>query len=185
MWNTIGGHAARLDLLADCTSVGTPRLRGACGRSNTAIVDWTVGAYVISTDAARLDIELIERFLANESYWARGIPRRVLEKAVQHSLCFGIYAGRAQVGFARVVTDYATYGYIMDVFVLPAYRGQGLSKRLIECVLTHPELQGFRRWQLGTLDAHGLYAQFGFAAPAHPERVMEKTDPDIYLRSAR
>jgi len=157
-------------------------LRGARGRSNTAIVECTFGAYVISTNAARLDIDLIQRFLANESYWARGIPRRVLEKAVQHSLCFGIYAERTQVGFARVVTDYATYGYIMDVFVLPAHRGQGLSKRLMECIMSHPDLQGFRRWQLGTLDAHGLYAQFGFTAPAHPERFMEKTDPDVYLR---
>ena len=148
-------------------------------------MECTFGAYVISTNAARLDIDLIQRFLANESYWARGIPRRVLEKAVQHSLCFGIYAERTQVGFARVVTDYATYGYIMDVFVLPAHRGQGLSKRLMECIMSHPDLQGFRRWQLGTLDAHGLYAQFGFTAPAHPERFMEKTDPDVYLRSTR
>jgi len=160
-------------------------LRGARVRSNTAIMDWIAGEYVISTDVARLDIDLVGRFLANDSYWARGIPRRVVEKAVRHSLCFGIYKGHEQIGFARVVTDYATYGYIMDVFVLPVHRGQGLSKRLMECIMTHPELQGFRRWQLGTLDAHGLYAQFGFAAPAHPERFMEKTDPDVYLRSAR
>jgi N-acetylglutamate synthase-like GNAT family acetyltransferase len=160
-------------------------LRGACGRSNSTLVDWIVGEYVISTDATRLDIDLIQRFLANESYWARGIPRRVLEKAVRHSLCFGIYADHAQVGFARVVTDYATYGYIMDVFVLPEHRGRGLSKRLMQCIMTHPDLQGFRRWQLGTLDAHGLYAQFGFTAPAHPERFMERTDAEVYLRGAR
>jgi GNAT superfamily N-acetyltransferase len=147
-------------------------------------VDWHNGDYVTSTDAARLDLDLLQRFLA-DSYWARGIPRTVLEKAVRHSLCFGVYTHGGQVGFARVVTDYATYGYIMDVFVVPAHRGKGLSKWLLDCVMTHPELQGFRRWQLGTRDAHGLYARFGFTTPAHPERLMEKTDPDVYLRAAR
>lgn len=151
-----------------------------CTRSD---VDRTFDGYVISTDRAQLDIALIQRFLANDSYWAQGIPRAVVEQAVRHSLCFGVYTPHGQVGFARVVTDYATYGYIMDVFVLPEHRGKGLSKRLMECIMTHPELQGFRRWQLGTRDAHGLYAQFGFATPVHPERSMERTDPDVYLRT--
>lgn len=145
-------------------------------------MDWTFGDYTISTDAARLDLDVVHRFLALESYWAHGIPRNVLERALRHSLCFGVYTQGEQVGFARLVTDYATYGYLMDVFVLPAHRGKGLAKRLLHCILTHPELQGFRRWQLGTLDAHGLYAQFGFTPPAHPERQLEKTDPDVYRR---
>lgn len=125
---------------------------------------------------------MIRRFLAEESYWARGIPLDVMSRAADHSLCFGVYRDAEQVAFARVVTDYATFGHIMDVFVLPEHRGKGLGKLLMECIMTHPELQGFRRWQLGTDDAHGLYARFGFATPAHPERHMEKTDPDIYRR---
>ena len=148
-------------------------------------MDWMRGDYVVSTDPARLDLALIQRFLAEESYWARGIPLPVLEKAVRHSLCLGVYTQGKQVGFARVVTDYATYGYIMDVFIVPEHRSKGLSKWLLMCIMTHPELQGFRRWQLGTRDAHGLYAQFGFTAPAHPEFLMVKADPDVYLRSGR
>jgi GNAT superfamily N-acetyltransferase len=144
----------------------------------------TQGEYVVSNDRDRLDIDLIHRFLSRDSYWARGIPRAVVEKSVRHSLCFGAYHGEAQVGFARVATDYAVFGYLMDVFVVPAHRGRGVSKLLMECVVTHPELQGFRRWELGTLDAHGLYAQFGFHPMAHPERFMEIADPDVYTRGA-
>jgi len=140
------------------------------------------GEYVVSTDRSRLDLDLIQRFLAEDSYWARGIPLDVMRRAIDNSLCFGVYRGNDQVGFARVVTDYATFGHIMDVFVLPAHRGKGLGKSLMECLMTHPQLQGFRRWQLGTDDAHGLYARFGFTTPAHPERHMEKTDPDVYRR---
>ena len=140
------------------------------------------GEYVVSTDRSRLDLDLIQRFLAEDSYWARGIPLDVMRRAIDNSLCFGVYRDNEQVGFARVVTDYATFGHIMDVFVLPAHRGKGLGKSLMECLMTHPQLQGFRRWQLGTDDAHGLYARFGFTTPAHPERHMEKTDPDVYRR---
>lgn len=140
------------------------------------------GPYVISTDRGRLDLAMIQRFLAEESYWARGIPLDVMARAVEHSLCFGVYNGSQQVAFARVVTDYASFGHIMDVFVLSEHRGRGLGKLLMEHIMSHPRLQGFRRWQLGTDDAHGLYARFGFTAPAHPQRHMEKTDADVYRK---
>lgn len=140
------------------------------------------GEYTVSTDRDRLDLGMVTRFLAEESYWARGIPAEVMSRAVQGSLCFGVYHGDRQVGFARVVTDYATFGHIMDVFVLPEHRGEGLGKLLMECIMGHPELQGFRRWGLGTADAHGLYARFGFTSPAHPERDMEKIDSEVYRR---
>jgi GNAT superfamily N-acetyltransferase len=145
-------------------------------------MEHTAGEYVLSTDRARLDLDVVHAFLAHESYWARGVPRAVVEKAVRHSLCVGVYCRGAQVGFARVVTDYATFGHVMDVFVLPEHRGKGLSKLLMQLIMRHPELQGFRIWTLGTADAHGLYAQFGFRASAHPERRMELVDPDVYKR---
>jgi GNAT superfamily N-acetyltransferase len=114
--------------------------------------------YTISTDSKRLDVELIHRWLAQESYWAPGIPRDVIERAIAGALNFGIYhATQGQVGFARVISDRATFAYLADVFVLDAHRGQGLSKRLMETILAHPELQGLRRWMLATRDAHGLY----------------------------
>ena len=130
--------------------------------------------YLISTDPARLDLAVIHHFLANDSYWARNISREVLERAVHNSLNFGLYApdGR-QAGFARVVTDRATFAWLCDVFVLPDFRGQGLSKWLMECVWAHPDLQGHRRHMLATMDAHTLYTQFGFAPLAEPERFLE------------
>ena len=140
--------------------------------------------YEVSTDPRRLDIDLIQRFLA-DSYWAPGIPRRVVEKSIRHSLCFGVYQGSRQVGFARLATDYATFAHLMDVFVVPEHRGRGLSKQLMAAIVGHPDLQGLRRWQLGTRDAHGLYSQFGFRPLAHPEVHMEIADPDVYLRGAR
>lgn len=141
--------------------------------------------YVVSTDPRRLDIEMIHRFLCEESYWARGIPRRLVEKCIRHSLCFGAYLGERQVGFARAVTDYAVFAHLMDVFVLPEHRGRGISKQLMAAIVGHPDLQGLRRWQLGTLDAHGLYAQFGFRPLGKPEIHMEIADPDVYMRGAR
>ena len=135
-------------------------------------------ALTISTDPARLDLDVVHGFLAGSSYWATGISREVVERAVRHSLCFGAYAGDGQVGFARVVTDHATYAYVSDVFVLPSHRGRGVGKRLMAAIVAHPELQGLRRWHLATRDAHGLYRQFGFGPPRHPERQMEiLTDP--------
>ncbi|MBI3785006.1 MAG: GNAT family N-acetyltransferase [Deltaproteobacteria bacterium] len=139
--------------------------------------------YEIDTDRTRLDIDRIWRFL-HDAYWSPAIPKSIVETSIRHSECFGVYRGAEQVGFARVVTDYSTFGYIADVFVLPEHRGRGLSKALMERILSHPGLQGFRRWQLGTLDAHGLYARFGFASPTHPERHMEMADPEIYRRPA-
>ena len=132
--------------------------------------------YEISSDPARLNLDVVHRYLSEESYWAGGIPRAMVERAVAHSLCFGVYAPEGQVGFARVVSDRATFAYLADVFVLSAHRGRGLSKRLMAAVTAHPELQGLRRWMLATADAHGLYRQHGFAALARPERFMERRD---------
>lgn len=137
----------------------------------------------ISTDRSELDVALIHDFLATEAYWSRGISREVVERAIAGSLCFGAYLGEQQIGFARVVTDGATFAYLADVFVLPAHRGQGYSKTLMTALMAHPDLQGLRRFSLATSDAHGLYAPFGFAAPARPQTLLEKLDPDVYLRS--
>ncbi|WP_434665615.1 GNAT family N-acetyltransferase [Aeromonas sp. NJAU223] len=136
----------------------------------------------ISDDKGRLDVPLIHRFLSEEAYWSPGIPFATVQRAINHSLCFGGYLDGQQIAFARVITDRATFGYLSDVFVLPAHRGQGHSKTLIAAILAHPELQGLRRLMLATADAHGLYAGFGFTAPARPESLMEQYDPDIYRR---
>jgi len=122
--------------------------------------------FTISTDPARLDLDGVYAWLS-ASYWARGIPRDVFERSVRHALCFGIYEGARQVGFARVVTDFATVAYVGDVFVLEPWRGRGLSRWLMEVISSHPDLQGFRRWILLTRDAHGLYRKFGFTPLAY------------------
>jgi GNAT superfamily N-acetyltransferase len=127
----------------------------------------------ISTDKARLDLAMIHDFLANDSYWVPGISRANVEKSIRNSLCFGAYAAGRQIGFARIVTDYVRFAHLMDVFVLTEYRGRGISKLLMENILGHPELRTIQRYTLGTQDAHGLYARYGFAAPANPERQME------------
>lgn len=142
-----------------------------------------MGVLRVNTDKDSLDIGLIHRFLSTEAYWSRGIPRATVERAIEGSLCFGGYLDGRQVAFARVVTDGATFGYLADVFVLPECRGQGHSKALMAEVMAHPQLQGLRRFSLATSDAHGLYAGFGFAAPARPESLMEKLDPDVYTRT--
>ena len=144
----------------------------------------TFDDYLISTDSARLDIGVIHGFL-RESYWAEAIPREIVERAVANSLCFGAYYRNEQIGFARVVSDYCTFAYIADVFVLAPWRGRGISKALMAEVIRHPDLQGLRRWLLGTKDAHGLYQRFGFTAPQFPDRQMERADPGIYLRMAQ
>ena len=146
--------------------------------------------YVISTDPTWLDLDVIHNFLSEHSYWARGIPREIVARSLLHSVCFGVYAidearpgaSRQQVGFARVLSDRATVAYLGDVFILPEHRGQGLSKRLMEAVMAHPDLQGLRGWMLRTADAHDLYRRFGFTAPTQPERMMERRDPDVYTR---
>jgi len=139
--------------------------------------------FVISTDRERLDLDVIHGFLTN-CYWAKGIPREVVARSIEHSLCFGIHEDSgAQVGFARVVSDFATVAYLGDVFVLESHRGRGLSKWLMECVVQHPALRNLRRWILLTRDAHGLYAQFGFTPVKAAERYMELHQPDVYERA--
>lgn len=135
--------------------------------------------YSISADPNRLEIDVIHQFIAG-SYWARAIPRDLIERMIRHSLCFGVYHPDGQVGFARVISDYTTFAYLADVFILPPHRGRGLSKILVESILAHPDLQGLRRWMLITADAQGLYAPFGFQPIAHPERHMEIHRPGMY-----
>jgi len=144
--------------------------------------EYRKGDCVISTDRSRLDVEAIYNFLT-ECYWAKGIPRETVVRSIENSLCFGVYCERKQAGFARVISDFATYAYIGDVFVLEPYRGRGFGKWLMECIVAHPELQGLRRWALVTRDAHGLYAQFGFTPLQAPERWMERHDREVYARS--
>jgi GNAT superfamily N-acetyltransferase len=131
------------------------------------------GDFLISTDSALLDLPLLHDFLANRSYWATGRPLSVVQRGIEHSICFGLYEQGRQVGFARVVTDRATFAWLCDVFVLEAYRGRGLSKWLIECVMAYPALQGLRRFLLVTRDAHGLYSRYGFTPLADPSFFME------------
>lgn len=144
------------------------------------IIEHRRGDYCISSDRARLDLEMLYGFLTN-CYWAKGIPKDVVARSIEHSLCFGIYDGTGmQVGFARVVSDFSTVAYLGDVFVLESHRGRGLSKWMMECIMQHPALQGLRRWILLTRDAHGLYSQFGFTPVRSPERYMELHRPDVY-----
>jgi GNAT superfamily N-acetyltransferase len=144
------------------------------------IVEHRRGEFFISTDPARLDVAMIYEFLTN-CYWAKGIPRDVVTRAIEHSLCFGIYDGSGvQVGFARVISDFSTIAYLGDVFVLESHRGRGLSKWMMEYITQHPSLQNLRRWILLTRDAHGLYRQFGFTPIAVPDRYMELHNPKVY-----
>jgi GNAT superfamily N-acetyltransferase len=142
------------------------------------------GEFSISTDPERLDVDMIHAFLT-DCYWAKGIPKEVVVRSIQNSLCFGIYHREKQVGFARVISDFATYAYIGDVFVLDDHHGQGLGKWLMQCIMEHPRLQGLRRWSLVTRDAHGLYEQFGFRALSAPERWMEIHSPAVYAGSEK
>ncbi|HWF91664.1 MAG TPA: GNAT family N-acetyltransferase [Terriglobales bacterium] len=138
--------------------------------------------FLISTNQRRVDVEVVHEFLTH-SYWAAGISRELVARSIENSLCFGIYRGDRQVGFARVISDYATFAYLADVFVLEESRGKGLSKFLMQCIVEHPSLQGLRRWVLGTRDAHGLYAQFGFKPLHSPEIFMEIHNRDVYRPS--
>jgi GNAT superfamily N-acetyltransferase len=139
----------------------------------------SAGSIVVTTDRSRLDLDVIHGFLTT-SYWARGVPRETVARSMEHSLCFGAFDEGRQVGFARVVSDRATFAYICDVFALESHRGSGVGKSLMAAIMSHPELHGLRRWTLFTRDAHGLYRQFGFGAAAHPERLMEVVDRDPY-----
>lgn len=134
----------------------------------------------ISDQPADIDLDVVHGFLSTEAYWCRGVPRVVLEKAIAHSLCFSALLDGSQVGFARVVTDRATYAYLCDVFVLPDARGRGVSKAMMDAITAHPELQGLRRFGLATADAHDLYARYGFEPLAKPERFMEIYRPGVY-----
>lgn len=139
---------------------------------------WQRGDYLIDTDRARLNVELIHDFLANQSYWAIGRSREQVQRAIENSLCFGLYRTNTdpseQIGFARVVTDYATFAWLADVFVTGEHRGQGLAKWLMDVIVSHPQLQGFRRWLLATRDAHELYRRYGFSELNDPARWMER-----------
>ncbi|WP_211474346.1 GNAT family N-acetyltransferase [Collimonas humicola] len=134
----------------------------------------------ITTEAAELDVPLIHRFLSEESAWARGIPLSMVEESIRHSLNFGLFADSGQVAYARVVTDYSTFAYLVDVFVLAEHRGKGYSAELMAAIMAHPRLQGLRRFMLATSTAHGLYAKFGFTAPARPQTLMERFVPEAY-----
>jgi GNAT superfamily N-acetyltransferase len=137
--------------------------------------------FLLSTDPERLDLAVIHGFLG-KSYWAKGIPRETVARSIANSLCFGVYWDGRQVAFARVISDFATYAYVADVFVLMPFRGRGLGKWMMESILQHPRLQQLRRWSLVTKDAHGLYAQLGFTPLKRPEGYMERYDEDVYQR---
>ena len=134
----------------------------------------------ITTEKAELDIPFIHQFLSEQTYWAKSIPLARVQRSIEHSLCFGGFLGTTQVAFARVISDYATFANLVDVFVLPEHRGKGYSKALLAAVFSHSQLQGLRRFMLATGDAHGLYAQYGFTAPLYPQSLMERYFPDIY-----
>lgn len=143
-------------------------------------MDWTKQEFLISTDKSRLQPEEIQRFLSEDSYWAKDRTFEQTLQAIENSICFGLFFEDRQIGFARVVSDQATFAYLGDVYVLEKFRGRGLSKWLMETIISHPDLQGLRRWLLATRDAHGLYAQFGFTALKVPERWMERPAPNAY-----
>src|SRR3984885_7082676 len=150
----------------------------------TAMVVMEMGRFLISTDRSKLDVDVIHKFLTR-SYWATGIQRATVVRAIENSLCFGVYDGADQVGFARIISDFATYAYVADVFILEQYRERGLGKELMASIMAHPDLQGLRRWSLGTRDAQGLYAQFGFEPVLNTlsRTVMEIVNPEVYSRS--
>jgi GNAT superfamily N-acetyltransferase len=141
--------------------------------------EWRRGEYLISTDNQRLDLTVIHDFISNESYWGKGRRLETVRRSLAHSLNFGVFKNDQQVGFARVVTDFATFAWVADVFILEEHRGQGLAKWLMQSILSHEELRGFRRWVLATRDAHKLYRTFGFRDLKRPERWMERPDPQM------
>jgi N-acetylglutamate synthase-like GNAT family acetyltransferase len=145
------------------------------------IQEYRKDQYLVSTDFSKLDIELIYDFLT-KSYWAKGISKETVTRSIKNSLPFGVYEGDRLIGFARVITDYATFAYISDVFILESHRGMDLSKWLMECILSHPNLKGLRRWNLYTSNAADFYRKYGFTELKHPERYMEIFKPDIYQK---
>ena len=166
-------------------SYGYARWQGAfviVSQNNVIFSNHIPVQYEVSTDPARFDVDLIHGFLRS-TYWAANMPRKVLEKSIRNALCFGVFADARQVAFARVITDYATFAYLSDLFVMPDYRGHGVSKLLMRSILDHPELQGLRRFVLATKDAHGLYARFGFKPLSSPEDFMTIHNPDVYKQA--
>ena len=137
-------------------------------------MQWTRDDYRLSTDIDEFDFDVVHRYLSEVAYWSPGIAREKVERAARHSLAFGLFLRDEQIGYARMITDTATFAYLADVFVLPAHQGAGLGKWMMQCVMAHPDLQGLRRMMLVTSDAHGLYARHGFTASRHPERIMER-----------
>ena len=144
-------------------------------------MDFIKDGFTISTDKEKLDIDVIHSFL-NRTYWAEGISKEIIRRSIEGSLCFGVFENDKQIGFARMITDKATFAYLADVFIIEEYRGRGLSKWLMEVIMSHPDLQGLRRMVLVTKDAHGLYKQFGFTPLINVERWMQILDPDVYKR---
>jgi N-acetylglutamate synthase-like GNAT family acetyltransferase len=149
--------------------------------------EYRFGEFLLSTAKSKLNIPYIHKFLSEESYWAKGVPVEVVERSIEHALCFGVYhigdGTENQIGFARLITDFATYGYLADVFIDEAWRKKGLSKNLTEFIFGMEEFKGFRRFMLATADAHGLYAKVGFTPLKSPERFMEKHQPDVYEKT--
>jgi N-acetylglutamate synthase-like GNAT family acetyltransferase len=145
--------------------------------------EWRRGDYLLSTDKAKIDVQVVHDFLS-QSYWAENIPLAAVKKSIGNSLCFAIYHHEKLIGFARAISDFATFAYLADVFILPEERGKGLSKWLMETIMGHPQLQDLRRFILATRDAHSLYAQFGFTPFDKPDRWMQRHDPDVYKRNA-
>jgi GNAT superfamily N-acetyltransferase len=145
--------------------------------------EWHDGDILVTTDPARLDLATIHEFLSG-SYWAKGIPREVVERSIRHSICFGAFDGGRQVGFARVISDRATFAYVADVFVLDSHRGRGVGRRIMACITSHPELQNLRLWTLFTRDAHGLYRRHGFREARYPDRLMERRADRPYAPTA-
>jgi GNAT superfamily N-acetyltransferase len=143
-----------------------------------------MNSFRISTAFDELDIPLVHRFLSEQSSWAKGISFDLVQRSIGNSLCFGGFLGKEQIAFARVISDYATFANLVDVFVLPEHRGRGFSKVLMDAVFAHPQLQGLRRFTLATGDAHGLYAQYGFSSPLYPQSLMERYFPGMYERPA-
>jgi N-acetylglutamate synthase-like GNAT family acetyltransferase len=145
------------------------------------IYEFKSKSILISTDKRKLNISFIHHFLEN-SYWSPGISRKLVQRAISNSLCFGVYHQNSQIGFSRVITDFTSFGYLADVFISEDFRGKGYSKLLMKAIMKHPELQNFRRWMLATRDAHGLYRQFGFTSIPNPEILMQIHRPDIYKK---
>jgi GNAT superfamily N-acetyltransferase len=147
-------------------------------------MDWQKENFIISDEKEKLDAEYIHDYLSTKSYWAENIPLETVKRSIDGSICFGMYENEKQIGFARVVTDKATFGYLADVFIDENYRAQGLSKWMMEIIMAYPELQGLRRWMLGTRDAHSLYEKFGFEPLENPKRIMHIYNADVYNKAS-